>query len=475
MLKLKLLKNDILALLIANGGIMTKLTMEKLVAFCKTHGFIFQGSEIYGGLANTWDYGPLGVEIKNNVKKAWWKKYIQENRYSYGVDASILMNPEVWVASGHVAGFSDPLIDCKKCKTRHRADELIENYTKKSVDGLSNDELLELINDNKIVCPNCGEFDYTNIREFNLMFKTHRGVTDSKSEIYLRPETAQGQFVNFSNIQRALRAKVPFGVGQIGKAFRNEITPGNFTFRTIEFEQMEYQLFCKPGDDDKYYDYYKSFASDFFISLGISKNNLRYHDHEKLAHYAKAACDIEYKFPIGWGEVNGTHNRTDFDLSSHMNHSQRSLEYLDPITNEKFIPYVIESTIGVDRTVLMLLSEAYDEETLEDGETREVLRLHPAIAPYQVSVQPLIKKYHIEKSIEIYNSVCKNFRTSFDETGKIGKRYRRQDVIGTPFVITIDDDTLNSNTVTIRDRDTMKQETVEISKISEYLNSKISY
>ncbi|QVK20267.1 glycine--tRNA ligase [Mycoplasmatota bacterium] len=457
---------------------MTKLTMDKIVAFSKTHGFIYQGSEIYGGLANTWDYGPLGVELKNNIKKIWWKKYIQERMNSYGIDASILMNPNVWVASGHVGGFNDPLMDCKECKTRHRSDSLIENYTNGLVtaDGWSKEEMMEYINKNNIVCPNCGAHNYTEIREFNLMFKTHRGVTeDNKNEIYLRPETAQGQFVNFLNVQRSLRAKIPFGIGQVGKAFRNEITPGNFTFRTIEFEQMEYQLFCKPGTDDEFYEFFKNFSKDLFLDLGIRDEHLRYHDHEKLAHYAKAACDIEYLFPLGWGEVNGTHNRTNFDLTQHQDHSKKAMHYLDPETNEKYVPFVIESTIGADRAALMFLCEAYDEETLDNGETREILHLHPALAPYKVSVLPLIKKYHSEKAVELFNLVNKYFSTSYDETGKIGKRYRRQDVIGTPYCITIDDETTNNNTVTLRDRDSMEQITLKVDELIPYLNNKLFY
>ncbi len=447
--------------------------MEKLMLLSKQYGFVYQGSEIYGGLANTWDYGPLGIELKKNIKDAWWKRYIQENENSFGIDGAILMNTKVWEASGHISSFNDPLMDCKSCKTRHRADNMIEAFTNGEVsgDGMSNEELMDFITKNQIKCPNCGEFDYTDIRQFNLMFKTHRGVTDdSKSEIYLRPETAQGQFVNFANVVRSQRTKVPFGVGQIGKAFRNEITPGNFIFRTIEFEQMEYQFFCKPGTDEMYYEKYKKFALDFFTDLGIDPEKLRYKDHEKLAHYAKAATDIEYKFPFGWGEINGTHNRTDFDLSQHAQYSGKKLEYLEQETNEKFIPYVIESTIGADRALLTVLADAYKVD-----EEREILSFHPAVAPYKVAILPLIKKYHGEKAAELRNKFAKFFMTTYDESGKIGKRYRRQDVIGTPFCITIDDDTLNEGTVTIRDRDTAEQIKLSIDEAISYVESKIRF
>lgn len=452
---------------------MSRITMEKLVAFCKTHGFVYQGSEIYGGLANTWDYGPLGVELKNNIKKAWWKKFIQEIPSSYGVDASILMNPKVWVASGHVGSFSDPLMDCKDCKTRHRSDILIEEFNPEiSADGWSNDEMASYIEEHGIKCPKCGSTNFTEIREFNLMFETYRGVTGDKNVIYLRPETAQGQFVNFSNIQRSMRAKLPFGVGQVGKAFRNEITPGNFTFRTIEFEQMEYQYFCKPGTDMEHYEFFKNHAKEFFMSIGIKEENMKFKGHDKLAHYAKAATDIEFLFPMGWGEVNGTHNRTDFDLTQHMEHSGKPMQYLDPETNEKYTPFVIESTVGADRAALMVLTEAYEEEQLEN-DTREVLHLHPSIAPYKVSVLPLIKKYHSEKAEEVYKLLSKEFMTSYDDTGKIGKRYRRQDVIGTPWCITIDDNTAAEGTVTVRDRDSMEQETIKIEELVDYITKKL--
>ena len=457
---------------------MEKLTMEKLVNYCKQYGFIFQGSEIYGGLSNSWDYGPLGRELKENIKRAWWREFIQKEKNSYGLDAAIIMNPEVWVASGHVASFADPLVDCKACKARHRADKLIEDFTggKETGDGWDNKKLEKYIADNNIPCPKCGKSDFTEIRKFNLLFETHIGVTeDSQSKVYLRGETAQGIFVNFNNVLRSQRAKVPFGIGQIGKAFRNEITPGNFTFRTIEFEQMEYQTFCKKGMDEELYNYFKEYGKKFFMDLGLSEDKLRYHDHEKLAHYAKAACDIEYNFPVfGWGEINGTHNRTDFDLTRHTEYSGVKQEYLDPETNEKYIPYVIESTYGVDRTVLAVLFEAYHEEELEN-ETREVLKLSPYLAPYKVTVLPLIKKIHSDKAKEVYQELSKHFMTTYDESGTIGKRYRRSDAIGTPFSVTIDDDTLNNNTVTIRDRDTMKQEVIKLDELVKYVENKIKF
>ncbi len=454
-----------------------KITMEEMTNFCKQYGFIFQGSEIYGGLANTWDYGPLGSRLKNNVKDAWRKRFIQERPNAYEVDADILMHPRVWEASGHVSSFSDPLVDCKECKTRHRADNLINDYTNSSIgDGMSKEEMVKYIKDNKVPCPKCGKCNFTDIREFNLMFQTYRGVTnDSKNTVYLRPENAQGEYVNFLNVQRAMRSKLPFSIGQIGKAFRNEITPGNFTFRTIEFEQMEYQTFCKEGEDSKLYDYFKEYGKKFYMDLGLPEDKLRYHDHEKLAHYAKAACDIEYLFPFGWGEINGTHNRTNYDLTRHQEYSGENMSYLDPDTNEKYIPYIIESTYGLDRTVLALLFNSYDKETLEDGTIREVLRLHPYLAPYKVCVLPLIKKIHNEKAIEIYNMLSKHFMTSYDETANIGKRYRRADVVGTPFCVTIDDETLNNNTVTIRDRDTMKQETIKVDELINYISEKIDF
>ena len=456
---------------------MSQLTMEKFVNLCKQYGFIFQGSEIYGGLANTWDYGPLGSRLKNNIKDAWRKRFIQERINAYEVDAAILMHPRVWEASGHVASFSDPLIDCKACKSRHRADNLIDDFDESAhADGMSQDEMLDYIKEHKIPCPKCGKSDFTDIRQFNLMFETYRGVTeDGKNKVYLRPENAQGEYVNFLNVERSMRTKLPFSIGQIGKAFRNEITPGNFTFRTIEFEQMEYQTFCKEGTDSELYRYFKEYAKQFLMDLGIKEEKLRFHDHEKLAHYAKEACDIEYQFSFGWGEVNGTHNRTNYDLSRHQEYSKTSQEYLEPETNEKFIPYIIESTIGCDRCTLAILDNAYEEETLENGETREVMHFHPALAPYKVAVLPLIKKYHSEKALEVFNTLNKHFMTSYDETGNIGKRYRRQDIIGTPFAITIDDDTLNSNTVTVRDRDTMEQITLPLDEVIPYIEEKIKF
>ena len=456
---------------------MEKVSMEKIVNVCKQYGFIFQGSEIYDGLANTWDYGPLGSRIKNSVKDAWRKRFIQENDNSFELDAAILMHPRVWEASGHVGGFSDPLVDCRECKTRHRADHLIEGFTSDVIpDTMNDEEMVKYINDNKIPCPKCGKCNYTDIREFNLMFETHRGVIkDDKSVVYLRPENAQGEYVNFLNVQRSMRAKVPFGIGQIGKAFRNEITPGNFTFRTIEFEQMEHQLFCKPGSDLEIYEHYKEYAKKFLIDLGLQENKLRFHDHDKLVFYASAACDIEYEYPFGYGELNGTHDRTDYDLTQHQKFSGKKQEYLDPETNEKYIPYVVESTIGCDRLVLAILCEAYDEETLEDGSVREVMHFNPYIAPYKVAILPLVKKFHSEKAKEVYKELSKYFMCTYDETGNIGKRYRREDVIGTPWCITIDDETLNNNTVTIRDRDTMEQITLKLDEIKDYINEKIMF
>ena len=451
-----------------------KKDMDTIVNYAKQYGYIFQGSEIYGGLANTWDYGPLGSRLKNNIKDAWRKKFIQERPNAYELDADILMHPRVWEASGHVDSFADPLTDCKHCKTRHRADNLVNDFLGNSKgDAMSNEELIEFIRENKVPCPKCGKCDFTDIRQFKLMFETYRGVVkDNKSVVYLRPENAQGEYVNFLNVQRTMRAKLPFSIGQIGKAFRNEITPGNFTFRTIEFEQMEYQTFCNKKDAEELYNYFKDYAIDFFTSLGLPKEKLRFHDHEKLTHYAAAACDVEYEFPFGWGEINGTHNRTDYDLSRHEEYSGVSMKYLDPDTNEKYIPYIIESTYGLDRTVLSVLCEAYDKEKLENGDEREVLHLHPAIAPYKVSVLPLVKKIHGEKAKEVYIKLSKYFMTSYDETGNIGKRYRRCDAIGTPFAITIDDETLNEEVVTIRDRDTMEQIKLPLSKVREYIEEK---
>ena len=453
------------------------LTMEKLVNYCKQYGFIFQGSEIYGGLANTWDYGPLGSRIKNAVKDSWRKRFIQERPNSYEVDAAILMHPRVWEASGHVASFSDPLIDCKGCKMRHRVDNLIDDFDENAhADGMTQEQMMEYIKEHNVPCPKCGGTDFTDIRQFNLMFETHRGVTsDAQNKIYLRPENAQGEYVNFLNVQRTMRCKLPFSIGQIGKAFRNEITPGNFTFRTIEFEQMEFQTFCKEGTDSDLYAYYKEYAKQYFMDLGISEDKLRYHDHEKLAHYAKEACDIEYKFNFGWGEVNGTHNRTDYDLGRHQEYSGVNQQYLDPETNEKFTPYIIESTVGCDRTVLAVLDNAYTEETLEDGTTREVMKLIPFLAPYKVTVLPLVKKYHSEKAVELFNMFSKHFMTTYDESGSIGKRYRRSDAIGTPWCITIDDETINNGTVTVRDRDTMEQITLKIEEVVDFVKERIQF
>lgn len=454
-----------------------ELTMEKLVNICKTYGFIFQGSEIYGGLANTWDYGPIGTRLKNNIKDAWRKRFIQERANAFELDADILMHPRVWEASGHVESFADPLLDCKECKTRHRADNLINDYTNSSkADAMTNEEMVEFIKENSVPCPKCGKSNFTDIRQFKLMFETHRGVTeDSKSVVYLRPENAQGEYVNFLNVQRSMRAKLPFSIGQIGKAFRNEITPGNFTFRTIEFEQMEYQTFCKEGTDTQTYEYFKEYGKKFFMDLGLPENRLRFHDHEKLAHYAKSACDIEYQFPFGWGEINGTHNRTDFDLTRHQEYSKVSQEYIDPETNEKYIPYIIESTYGLDRTVLAVLFNAYEEETLPDNTTREVMHFHPYLAPFKVAVLPLVKKFHSEYATELFKNLSKHFMVSYDESGNIGKRYRRADVIGTPFAITVDDETLNNATVTVRDRDTMQQVTIKIDEIVNYIEQKIKF
>jgi len=456
---------------------MENLTMEKLVNYCKQYGFIFQGSEIYGGLANTWDYGPLGARLKNNIKDSWRKRFIQERPNAYEVDAAILMHPRVWEASGHVGGFSDPLIDCKGCKMRHRADNLIDEYDSNAhADGMSQEEMMEYIKEHKVPCPKCGKSDYTDIRQFNLMFKTFQGVTeDSKNTIYLRPETAQGIFVNFMNVQRSMRLKVPFGIGQIGKSFRNEITPGNFTFRTREFEQMELEFFCKPGTELEWFSYWKSFCFDWLKDLGIKEENIRMRDHskEELSFYSNATTDFEYKFPFGWGELWGVASRTNYDLSRHMEVSKQSLEYLDPETNEKYIPYVIEPSLGCDRMTLTVLCDAYREETLENGETREVMSFHPFLAPYKVAVLPLMKKFHSEKATEIYEMLSKKFMATYDEAGNIGKRYRRQDIAGTPFCVTVDEDTLNNNTVTVRNRDTMEQDTVSLEELSDYISKRI--
>ena len=454
-----------------------KLTMDKLVNLCKARGFVFQGSEIYGGFANTWDFGPVGVELKNNIKRAWWKKFVQEDPSTYGVDAAILMNPRVWEASGHVQSFGDPKMDCKNCKTRHRADTIIENFTKGKVsaEGMSNEEMEKFIEEHDIKCPNCGKRDWTPIRKFNPMFTTSRNmVGDEKDVVYLRPETCQGEYVNFLNVQRTMRAKVPFAIAQIGKSFRNEITPGNFLFRTVEFEQMELQMFCKETDGLKIYETYKQKALNFVESLGLKAENLRFHDHDKLAHYAKAACDIQYNFPIGWQELNGIHHRGNWDLSRHSEFSGKTMDYLDPYTNERHIPNVIEYSIGADRLMLAIMSEAYDEETLENGETRVVMHFLPAIAPFKVAILPLQKNLG-EKAKEIYGNLSKKFMCDYDEAGSIGKRYRRQDEIGTPFCVTVDFQTLEDNTVTIRDRDTMKQIRLSINELENYIQKAIEF
>ena len=456
---------------------MADLTMDKIVSLCKNRGFIFQGSEIYGGLANTWDYGPLGARLKNSIKDTWRKRFVQERKSSYEIDADILMHPRVWEASGHVAGFSDPLLYCKECKTRHRADNLISDFNPDAhAEGMTQEEMLAYINENKIPCPKCGKCNFTDIRQFNLMFQTYRGVTnDSKSTIYLRPENAQGEYVNFLNVQRSTRAKLPFSIAQIGKAFRNEITPGNFIFRTIEFEQMEFQTFCKEGSDEEIYNYFKEYGKKYYMDLGLPEEKLRFHDHEKLVFYAKAACDIEYLFPsIGWGEINGTHNRTNYDLSRHQEFSGIKQEYLDPETNEKFIPYIIESTYGLDRTVLAVLCQAYEEDEIAEGDVRTVLHLHPAIAPYKMAILPLSKKLS-DKANDLYTKLSKKFMCDYDEAGSIGKRYRRQDEVGTPYCITVDFDTLEDNTVTIRDRDTMEQIRININEIENWMKDKFEF
>lgn len=456
---------------------MADLTMDKIVSLCKNRGFIFQGSEIYGGLANTWDYGPLGARLKNSIKDTWRKRFVQERKSSYEIDADILMHPRVWEASGHVASFSDPLLDCKECKTRHRADNLISDFNPDAhAEGMTQEEMLAYINENKIPCPKCGKCNFTDIRQFNLMFQTYRGVTnDSKSTIYLRPENAQGEYVNFLNVQRSTRAKLPFSIAQIGKAFRNEITPGNFIFRTIEFEQMEFQTFCKEGSDEEIYNYFKEYGKKYYMDLGLPEEKLRFHDHEKLVFYAKAACDIEYLFPsIGWGEINGTHNRTNYDLSRHQEFSGIKQEYLDPETNEKFIPYIIESTYGLDRTVLAVLCQAYEEDEIAEGDVRTVLHLHPAIAPYKMAILPLSKKLS-DKANDLYTKLSKKFMCDYDEAGSIGKRYRRQDEVGTPYCITVDFDTLEDNTVTIRDRDTMEQIRININEIENWMKDKFEF
>ena len=459
---------------------MEKVTMEELVNYSKQYGFVFQGSEIYGGLANAWDFGPLGAELKNNIKKAWMKKFVEEDINNVKLDSAILMNPKVWEASGHLSTFADPLIDCKECKTRYRADKLIEDFTHGDItgDGMSNDELINYINEHKIVCPKCGKLNYTDIRQFNLMFKTFQGVTeDSKNTIYLRPETAQGIFTNFINVQRSMRLKLPFGIGQVGKSFRNEITPGNFIFRVREFEQMELEFFCKPGTELEWFNYYKNACFNFLLNLGIKKENLRFRDHakEELCFYSNATTDIEYNFPFGFGELWGIASRTDYDLKQHEKFSGENLSYLDPDDNTRYIPYVIEPSLGVERLFLTVLCDAYTKEQLEDGEVREVLKIHPFLAPFKVTILPLIKKNHSDKAKEIYKNISSYFMVNYDESGNIGKRYRRSDAIGTPFCVTIDDETLNNNTVTVRDRDTMKQVTINLDDLVKYINERIKF
>ena len=460
----------------------SKKTMDKIVALCKTRGFIFPGSEIYGGLANSWDYGPLGVEFKNNVKKAWWQKFVQESRYNVGLDSAIIMNPQAWVASGHVGGFSDPLMDCKGCKARHRADKLIEDYAFQN--GLNDnpaswsfDEMATYIKEKGIVCPLCGGNDFADIKKFNLMFKTFIGVTeDSTNTVYLRPETAQGIFVNFSSVQRSTRRKLPFGVAQIGKSFRNEITPGNFTFRTREFEQMELEFFCKPGTDLEWFKYWKDFCHKWLLDLGMRGENLRLRDHDpdELCFYSKATTDFEFLFPFGWGELWGIADRTDYDLGQHQEHSGKDMTYFDPETNEHYVPYVVEPSLGADRVALAFLVDAYDEETLGENDVRVVLHLHPALAPVKAAILPLSKKLS-EKALELYDDLAKAFPCDFDETGSIGKRYRREDEIGTPFCITYDFDTENDGCVTVRDRDTMEQVRIPMSEVKAYIQERLVF
>ena len=457
-------------------------TMDMIVNLAKGRGFVYPGSEIYGGLANSWDYGPLGVELKNNVKKAWWKKFVQESPYNVGVDCAILMNPQVWVASGHLGGFSDPLMDCKACKSRFRADKLIEDYNHEKgtdivVDGWSNQQMEEYIKEHNICCPECEKNDWTNIRQFNLMFKTFQGVTeDSTSTVYLRPETAQGIFVNFKNVQRTTRKKVPFGICQVGKSFRNEITPGNFTFRTREFEQMELEFFCKPGTDLEWFEYWRAFCKKWLLDLGIKEESLRLRDHspEELSFYSKATTDFEFLFPFGWGELWGIADRTDYDLKQHAEHSGENMEYLDPVTNEKYVPYCVEPSLGADRVTLAFLCNAFEEETLENGDVRNVMHLHPALAPFKCAVLPLQKKLS-EKALEIYQELAKHFPVDYDEAGSIGKRYRRQDENGTPYCVTVDFDTIENGTVTIRDRDTMGQITLPIEEVAAFINEKLIF
>lgn len=457
-------------------------TMDKVVALAKARGFVYPGSEIYGGLANTWDYGPLGVELKNNVKKAWWKKFVQESPYNVGVDCAILMNPEVWVASGHVGGFNDPLMDCKECHERFRADNIIEDYNKangidESADGWTNEQLKAYIEEKNIPCPSCGEHNFTDIRQFNLMFKTHAGVTeDAKNVVYMRPETAQGIFVNFKNVQRTTRKKIPFGIGQIGKSFRNEITPGNFTFRTREFEQMELEFFCKPGTEMEWFKYWKDYCKNWLLSLNIEEKNIvmRDHDPAELAHYSNATTDIEFMFPFGKGELWGIASRTDFDLKAHATHSGENMEYFDAASNEKYVPYCVEPSLGADRVTLAFLCEAYDEEELEGGDVRTVMHFHPALAPVKAAVLPLSKKLN-EPALEVYNELGKYFNCEFDDAQSIGKRYRRQDEIGTPVCITYDFDSAEDGCVTVRDRDTMQQERIKIADLKDYIQAKLEF
>ncbi len=461
---------------------MSELTMEKLVALCKSRGFVYPGSEIYGGLANAWDYGPLGVELKNNVKKAWMKKFVQESKYNVGLDAAILMNPKTWIASGHVGGFSDPLIDCKNCKTRHRADKLIEDWAHENnkdmvADGMTDEEMINFIKENNIVCPKCGEQNFTPIRKFNLMYKTYQGVTeDSSSEIYLRPETAQGIFVNFKNVLRTTRRKLPMGIGQVGKSFRNEITPGNFIFRIREFEQMELEFFCKPGTDMEWFEYWRAFCKNWLLNLGMKEEKIRLRDHspEELCFYSKGTTDIEFAFPFGWGELWGIADRTDYDLKQHAQYSGEDFTYLDQETGEKFVPYCVEPSLGCDRVTLAFLCNAYEEQEIAEDDVRTVLHLHPALAPYKVAVLPLSKKLS-EKAEEVYAKLSKNFMCDYDEAGSIGKRYRREDEIGTPYCVTIDFDTLEDECVTIRDRDTMEQVRVKIDELENWINEKIQF
>lgn len=460
----------------------SKKSMDTIVALAKGRGFVYPGSEIYGGLANSWDYGPLGVELKNNIKRAWLKKFVQECPYNVGLDSAILMNPETWVASGHLGGFSDPLMDCKSCKTRHRADKLIEDYVaEKGLDdnpaAMSDEEMMQYIKDKGIACPNCGSHDFTDIRKFNLMFKTFQGVTeDSTSTLYLRPETAQGIFVNFKNIARTTRKKIPFGVAQIGKSFRNEITPGNFIFRIREFEQMELEFFCKPGTDLEWFEYWRAYCRKWLLDLGINEEHLRLRDHDKdeLCFYSKATTDFEFLFPFGWGELWGVADRTDYDLTQHSEHSGQPMDYFDPETNEKYIPYVIEPSLGADRVLLAFLCDAYDEETDEKGDVRTVMHFHPALAPFKAAVLPLSKKLS-EKATEIYSELSKDFMIDFDDAGSIGKRYRRQDEIGTPICITYDFDSVEDNCVTVRDRDTMEQKRIPVSEMKAYIAEAVKF